>query len=411
MEKITGKTLVTTDWHFGIKSNSISRLNILVKVVNEINRYIKGNKIRNLVFMGDLFHNRNNLSVQTINVALKCINTLAKSCNVYLIIGNHDLFNKSSVEVNSLNIFRNTKNVTVIDHPTEYEMNGERVLMCPWLSKLTSYSESSYDKIFGHFDISFKFLVASYIESNTSKNITNKEVKELIEKDEMFRESELDDLDFNTEDETETYMNGEKSSDLIGTWTNIVKEKGTIFSGHIHGHREFFTNNRKFIFVGSPYQQTRGEKESNDGFYIIDDDGSYIFHEITSAPIHVDIRMSDVVKDISKFDFSIVKNSIVHKIYDIEVDRVTDAKIAQMITDNKPYEELTPDFDVAQTYTDENGTNIDSVDALKKSKIEYLHNYIDNIEGNVLTDNSLEREKLHSCMEEYYNMINEGNTK
>lgn len=411
MEKITGKTLVTTDWHFGIKSNSVSRLNILVKVVNEINRYIKGNKIRNLVFMGDLFHNRNNLSVQTINVALKCINTLTKSCNVYLIIGNHDLFNKNSVEVNSLNMFRNTKNVTVIDCPTEYEMNGEKVLMCPWLSDLSKYSESTYDKLFGHFDISFKFLVASYIESNTSKNMTNKEVKELIEKDEIFRESELDDLDFDTEDETETYMNGEKSSELIGSWTNIVKEKGTIFSGHIHGHREFFTNNRKFIFVGSPYQQTRGEKDSKDGFYIINEDGNYSFNEIASAPIHVDIRMSDVVKDISKFDFSIVKNSIVHKIYDIEIDRVTDAKIAQMITDNKPYEELTPDFDVAQTYTDENGTNIDSVDALKKSKIEYLHNYIDNIEGNVLTDNSLEREKLHSCMEEYYNMINEGNTK
>lgn len=411
MEKITGKTLVTTDWHFGIKSNSISRLNILVKVVNEINRFIKGNKIRNLVFMGDLFHNRNNLSVQTIDIALKCINTLAKSCKVYLIIGNHDLFNKNSVEVNSLNMFRNTKNVTVIDHPTEYEMNGEKVLMCPWLSELSNYHEKTYDKLFGHFDISFKFLVASYIESNTSKNITTKEVKELIEKDEMFRESELDDLDFDTEDETETYMNGEKSSDLIGSWTSIVKEKGTIFSGHIHGHKEFFTNNRKFIFVGSPYQQTRGEKESKDGFYIINEDGNYEFHEIISAPIHVDIRMSDVVKDISKFDFSVVKNSIVHKIYDVEVDRVTDAKIAQMITDNKPYEELTPDFDVAQTYTDENGTNIESVDALKKSKIEYLHNYIDNIDGNVLVDNSLDREKLHSCMEEYYNMTNEGNTK
>lgn len=408
MDTIKGKTLVTTDWHFGIKSNSVSRLNILIKVVNEINRYIKDNKIRNLVFMGDLFHNRNNLSVQTINVALKCVNTLAKSCNVFLIIGNHDLFNKNSVDVNSLNMFRNTKNVTIIDHPTEYDMNGEPVLMCPWLTDLSKFQDNAYSKLFGHFDISFKFLVASYIEANISKNITSKEVRELIEKDEIFREPELDDIDFDADDDTETYMNGEKSSDLIGTWTNIVKEKGTIFSGHIHGHREFYTNNRKFIFVGSPYQQTRGEKDSKDGFYIINEDGNHEFHEITSAPIHVDIRMSEVIRDISKFDFSIVKNSIVHKVYDVEVDRVMDAKIAQMITDNKPYEELTPDFDVVQTYTDENGTDIGSVDALKKSKIEYLHSYIDNIDGKVLEDGSLDREKLHSCMEEYYDMINGG---
>lgn len=38
--------------------------------------------------------------------------------------------------------------------------------------------------------------------------------------------------------------------------------------------------------------------------------------------------MSDVVKDIDSFDFSIVKGSILHKIYDIEVDNVTDAKVS-----------------------------------------------------------------------------------
>jgi len=411
MNTISGKTLVTTDWHFGIKSNAISRLNILIQVINELNRYIKANKIQNLIFMGDLFHNRNNLSIQTINVAIKCINTLAKSCHLYLILGNHDLFNKNSVEVNSINIFRNTKNVTVIDTPTEYEINGERVLMCPWLSDLSKFPENTYDKIMGHFDISIKFLIASYIESNSNRNITNKEVQEIIEKDDLFQESELDDLDFEVENNEETYVNKEKSSELLGSWINIVKEKGTIFSGHIHGHREFYANNRKFIFVGSPYQQTLGEKESNDGFYVMNENGEYEFHEINTIPVHTDIIMSHVIKDIDGFDFSIVKGNIVHKIYDVEVDRVTDARISQKITDNKPYEELTPDFDVSLSYTDENGTNIDSVDALKKSKLEYLHNYINNIDGVVLNENSLERDKLHSCMEDYYNLINEGNVK
>jgi len=38
--------------------------------------------------------------------------------------------------------------------------------------------------------------------------------------------------------------------------------------------------------------------------------------------------MSDVVDNFDKFDFSIVKGNILHKIYDVEVDNVMDAKIS-----------------------------------------------------------------------------------
>jgi len=35
-----------------------------------------------------------------------------------------------------------------------------------------------------------------------------------------------------------------------------------------------------------------------------------------------------VMKDIEAFDFSVVKGNIVHKIYDVEVDRIADASIS-----------------------------------------------------------------------------------
>ena len=35
MEIINGKVLITTDWHIGLKQNSKSRLNIIIKVVKE----------------------------------------------------------------------------------------------------------------------------------------------------------------------------------------------------------------------------------------------------------------------------------------------------------------------------------------------------------------------------------------
>lgn len=41
--------------------------------------------------------------------------SLANRCNVYMIIGNHDIFLKNSVDINSIKIFSDINNVTVVD--------------------------------------------------------------------------------------------------------------------------------------------------------------------------------------------------------------------------------------------------------------------------------------------------------
>jgi hypothetical protein len=79
-----------------------------------------------------------------------------------MIIGNHDLFNKNSTDVNSINIFRDIPNVYVIDKSVEIDINGKRSLFVPWLGDLSTYKTSSFDMMFGHFDISTKFVIASY---------------------------------------------------------------------------------------------------------------------------------------------------------------------------------------------------------------------------------------------------------
>lgn len=55
-------------------------------------------------------------------------------------------------------------------------------------------------------------------------------------------------------DFTEAVSSKKKSSDLVGDFIEVVKRSGTIFSGHIHQHREFVAKRRKFIFIGSPYE-------------------------------------------------------------------------------------------------------------------------------------------------------------
>ena len=284
-------------------------------------------------------------------------------------------------------------------------INGEKCLLAPWLTDLTAYEKDSFDKMFGHFDISPQYLLASYIEHNREKNVASLGALAAIENDEMLMESGLDGIDFNS-DVDKKILNGDvKSSEMIGSWIEVVKDGGTIFSGHIHNRSEFVSKGRQFIFVGSPYQQTLGEIDSNDGFYILDRKNRWSFHPLSGIPVHVDLVMSRIVKDIDGFDFSVVIGNIVHKIYDVEVDRVLDAKITRKIVDAKPYEEITPEYDIRASSED---VDDETVKALKKSKLEYLHNYINSIDDSTLKKEDLDRGRLFEITTEYYNMVDEG---
>ena len=163
MENIVGKVLVTTDWHIGLKQNSKSRLNIIVKVVKKMIEYIKANDIKTLVFCGDLFHERVSVNVNSMNVALHCIQAIAKHCKTYLIVGNHDSHLKNSIDINSLNMFKTMPNVEVIDKVTEVSINGNKSVLVPWIGDMTAYEKETFDMMFGHFDVSQKYLIKSYI--------------------------------------------------------------------------------------------------------------------------------------------------------------------------------------------------------------------------------------------------------
>ena len=106
----------------------------------------------------------------------------------------------------------------------------------------------------------------------------------------------------------------------------FVKEGGQIYAGHIHNHKEFFARKREFIFIGSPYQQNFGEMDSEDGFYILDNDNKRTFHKIYNVPVFKKIRISEILdKGIDKFPFEIVKGNIIRKIYDVDIDKLTEA--------------------------------------------------------------------------------------
>jgi chorismate mutase len=139
---------------------------------------------------------------------------------------------------------------------------------------------------------------------------------------------------------------------------------------------------------------------------VLNEDGSYIFNEITTVPKHVELRISEIVEKIDTYDFSIVSGNIIHKIYDIEsIDPEIDAKISQKINDRHPYEELLPDYEVDFNSNSEIKIQNESIELIKKSKLDYIRNYINNIDIDILNEQKLEPDKLFSILKDYYNTI------
>lgn len=392
IESITGKVLIFTDLHLGLKQGSKSRLAICVDVIKKIIKHIKENNIKTCIFLGDWHHVRVSTENNVLNVSYSLMQALSKVCKVYCILGNHDLYMKHSTEINSMVIFKNIQNVVLVDKTMEISINGNKSILVPWLGDTSNYSEEYFDMMFGHFDVSTKYLIQSYIQEHSSKNYVSKNTLNQLNNDVLL-----------TSSDEKTISPG----DFVGDFIDIVKKSGSIFSGHIHGRKEFLAKQRKFIFVGSPYQQNLGEKDNSCGFYVINEDNSYAFYEIPDVPKHVDLYLSKIVNNLDDFDFKIVKNNIVHKIYDVEVDNVLDAKISQRINDMQPYEELLPDYEVSLSSNNDIKVQNSSIELIKKSKLEYIKTYISNIDKQVLTEQKLDSNKLYNIMSEYYDLVSD----
>ena len=124
--KREGKSLIFTDLHVGISNDKPSRQKIAESFIDEIIGRIETEDIRQVFFLGDLFHQRTSIEVTSLNVANDLVRKLASSCEVFLLQGNHDLYEKYNSVITSLNIF-DIDNVNLISVPTEIVLNGQSI--------------------------------------------------------------------------------------------------------------------------------------------------------------------------------------------------------------------------------------------------------------------------------------------
>ena len=121
-----------TDLHFGISNNNSDILNWQKKAMNKSIKYFKNNNVNNIIILGDVFDNQNLNSTLIMYEVIKIFGKLSSEFdNVWVLVGNHDMYYKNSREVNILSVLLKNKymNVHVVDQFTQID----NISLCPWI--------------------------------------------------------------------------------------------------------------------------------------------------------------------------------------------------------------------------------------------------------------------------------------
>ena len=278
------KVALFSDLHLGLYGNSESWHEIALNWVDWIVKELNKKKIKDIFFLGDFFHNRSEISVQTMHVASQILEKL-ESFNIIMIVGNHDAYYKNRADVHSLGLMHGHKNLTIVDKNLEVDAFGRKLLFVPWNAEL---SDGKFDYIFGHFEIqNFK-------------------------------------------------MNNFKVCDHgLSAMDFLASKTDTVFSGHFHHRNTKKYNEGSIHYIGNTFPMDFADVGNTKGYHILDlNDGELEFFENTVSPKFKKILVSKL-KSYTKVDF---ENNIVKLIVDIDATEKQVEKIQTYISKFKPFQ-------------------------------------------------------------------------
>lgn len=146
------KEIIFGDIHFGEKGNQTVFNDDCLAYLDFLTGYAKDNDINKCVFLGDWFHSRNSINVNTLQTAIRGMEKLQDTFDeVIFILGNHDTYYRDSLQVHSLEFIKKYPNITLIDDITTIG----NCTYVPWLvgDMFDRVKNIQSDYVYGHFEI------------------------------------------------------------------------------------------------------------------------------------------------------------------------------------------------------------------------------------------------------------------
>ena len=170
-----------TDTHLGIRNNSNEWLEQTRSYFNEFffplirENYQSGDV---LIHLGDYFDSRQSINLKVLNLGIEIAEEMSHifKDGSYIIVGNHDIWNKSSNEINSVKSLKWIPKINIFEEPETLKLGSRKLLLLPWMKdheSEKSFLEScdSHDILCCHTDVSgARFNKYTMVEEGPSLN-------------------------------------------------------------------------------------------------------------------------------------------------------------------------------------------------------------------------------------------------
>jgi DNA repair exonuclease SbcCD nuclease subunit len=124
-----------SDTHLGIKNNSKEWLENMDDYFTHFFLPLLRERKRPgdmLWHMGDFFDNRTSIGLPALNLGMRVAEEIASLMPMFILVGNHDIFNTQSNDINSLKPLKKIDHVYVFEEPEIVKIKDTSFLMMPW---------------------------------------------------------------------------------------------------------------------------------------------------------------------------------------------------------------------------------------------------------------------------------------
>ena len=334
------KIAIITDTHFGGRRGSKAFHDFFQKFYDNVFfPELEKRGIEYCIHMGDAFDNRKNIDYWSLDWAKEHVYNKFKNLGVkvWQLVGNHDVYYKNTNQINSIeSLLSSYDNLIPISKPGEYDINGFKAFMLPWIcednfNETQSGIEATDAKVaFGHLELHGFELYPGCVQQK-------------------------------------------------GIDKGIIEKFDVVFSGHYHTR----SNDGHTFYLGNPYEMYWNDCGDKRGFNILDTDDMTM--EFVENPYHIFEKIYYEDTPAAAFPAHRYKDKIVKLFvrkktsqlqYQKFVDRLLDSGVQDLkIIENMEVNDEEVEFDgekVEDTLTLLNKYIEDSDFELKKERVKEL---------------------------------------
>lgn len=321
--------LLFSDLHIHPHKKSLDRLEDCLRIIPWVFDTARKNNVKNIIFGGDFFHDRHKIDIYTYQKSFDALkqNIENTGINLWLLLGNHDLWFYENSDISSVHPFSSINGVNVISKPTRIKIDEINWDFLPF-----TQNPINSLKILDGFPGEKECLIG-HIALNQAKMHKGMYASDIVI---------------------------EHEGDVVFVDSDIFLEYENVFLGHFHSEQKV---SEKVEYIGSPLQLSFGEAFENKHLIIFDTKTkkkTYIENDF--SPKHLILKE----EDLKKYD---LEGNFLQLIVDdmSNVDIINLKK--NLLNENKII-----DFKIKQSK--KNSQNIDDVKDVVYNEKEMLEKYV-----------------------------------